>query len=131
MTITKPCNESNTAKSIWNNIERLSVIARTADIHVRARSGNTTQELQSDALLEWQTKQHYVDIWHTLASNQTPVLQSIRVGSTKAINVEITKQLTIQKFIFIDNSTTVIKAVANYTYLSMLVALVLTSFLSS
>lgn len=33
-------------------MERLSVMARTADIHVRARRGNTTQELQRDALLE-------------------------------------------------------------------------------
>ena len=27
-------------------------MARTADIHVRARRGNTTQELQRDALVE-------------------------------------------------------------------------------
>lgn len=50
MTMTNPCNESNTAKSIWNNIDLLSVMARTADIQVRARRGNTTQELQRDAL---------------------------------------------------------------------------------
>ena len=40
-------------------MERLSVMARTADIHVRARRGNTTQELQRDALLE-EKKRHYV-----------------------------------------------------------------------
>ncbi len=50
MTITKPSRESKTAKSIWKSAERRSVMARTADIHVRARRGKTTQELHSDAL---------------------------------------------------------------------------------
>lgn len=50
ITMTNPCNESNTANSIWNSIDLLSVIARTADIHVKARRGRTTQELQRDAL---------------------------------------------------------------------------------
>ena len=50
MTMTKPSSESKTAKRIWKSAERRSVIARTADIHVRARRGKTTQELHSDAL---------------------------------------------------------------------------------
>lgn len=50
MTITKPCRESKTAKRIWNKMERLSVIASTADIQVRAKRGRTTQELHKDAL---------------------------------------------------------------------------------
>lgn len=33
-------------------------MARTADIQVSARSGNTTQELQRDALLKKREKQH-------------------------------------------------------------------------
>lgn len=33
-------------------------MARTADIQVSARSGNTTQELQRDALLKKTEKQH-------------------------------------------------------------------------
>lgn len=51
ITMTKPSNESKTAKRIWKSADRRSVIARTADIQVRARSGRTTQELQRDALL--------------------------------------------------------------------------------
>lgn len=50
MTITKPSRESKTAKRIWKSAERRSVMARTADIHVRARRGKTTQELHKDAL---------------------------------------------------------------------------------
>lgn len=50
MTMTKPSSESKTAKRIWKSAERRSVMARTADIQVRARSGNTTQELHRDAL---------------------------------------------------------------------------------
>lgn len=50
MTITKPSRESKTAKRIWNSTERRSVMARTADIHVRASKGKTTQELHRDAL---------------------------------------------------------------------------------
>ena len=52
MTMTKPSRESKTAKRIWKSAERRSVIARTADIQVRARRGRTTQELHSDALQE-------------------------------------------------------------------------------
>lgn len=50
MTMTKPSKESKTAKRIWKRAERRSVMARTADIQVRARRGNTTQELHKDAL---------------------------------------------------------------------------------
>lgn len=50
MTITKPSRESKTAKRIWKRAERRSVMARTADIHVRANRGKTTQELHKDAL---------------------------------------------------------------------------------
>lgn len=50
MTMTKPWSESKTANRIWNRIERLSVMASTADIQVSARRGKTTQELQRDAL---------------------------------------------------------------------------------
>lgn len=50
MTMTKPSSESNTANRIWKREERRSVMARTADIQVRARRGRTTQELHSDAL---------------------------------------------------------------------------------
>lgn len=50
MTITKPSRESKTAKRIWKRAERRSVMARTADIHVRAKRGKTTQELHKDAL---------------------------------------------------------------------------------
>ena len=50
ITMTKPSNESKTAKRIWKSADRRSVIARTADIQVRARRGSTTQELQRDAL---------------------------------------------------------------------------------
>lgn len=50
MTMTKPSSESKTANRIWKSAERRSVMARTADIHVRARRGKTTQELHSDAL---------------------------------------------------------------------------------
>lgn len=56
MTITKPSSESKTAKRIWKSAERRSVIARTADIHVRARRGKTTQELHSDALQDGRGK---------------------------------------------------------------------------
>lgn len=94
MTITKPCNESNTAKSIWNNMERLSVMARTADIHVRARRGNTTQELQRDALLR-QRKPHHTAVGHVPGNNQTPIPQSILLCGTKTINLETTKQINI------------------------------------
>lgn len=48
--MTKPCAELKTAKRAWNRTERRSVMARTADIQVSARRGNTTQELQSEAL---------------------------------------------------------------------------------
>ncbi|TNN57624.1 hypothetical protein EYF80_032154 [Liparis tanakae] len=50
MTMTKPSSESKTAKRIWKSAERRSVMARTADIQVRASSGRTTQELHRDAL---------------------------------------------------------------------------------
>lgn len=50
ITMTKPSSESKTAKRIWKSAERRSVMARTADIHVRASRGRTTQELHSDAL---------------------------------------------------------------------------------
>lgn len=50
ITITKPSSESKTAKRIWKRAERRSVMARTADIHVRAKRGKTTQELHRDAL---------------------------------------------------------------------------------
>lgn len=46
----KPSRESKTAKRIWKRAERRSVMARTADIQVRANRGRTTQELHSDAL---------------------------------------------------------------------------------
>lgn len=50
MTMMNPSRESKTAKRIWKSAERRSVMANTADIHVRARRGRTTQELHSDAL---------------------------------------------------------------------------------
>lgn len=50
--MTKPCSESKTAKRIWKRVERLSVMARTADIQVRASRGRTTQELHREALGE-------------------------------------------------------------------------------
>lgn len=50
MTMTNPSKESKTAKRIWKSAERRSVMARTADIQVRASRGSTTQELQRDAL---------------------------------------------------------------------------------
>lgn len=50
MTMMKPSKESKTAKRIWKRAERRSVMARTADIQVRARRGRTTQELHSEAL---------------------------------------------------------------------------------
>lgn len=50
MTMMKPSRESKTAKRIWKRAERRSVMARTADIQVRAKRGRTTQELHSDAL---------------------------------------------------------------------------------
>lgn len=53
-------------------MERLSVMARTADIHVRARRGSTTQELQSEALLKEKREQHYVVACHTPDHNQPP-----------------------------------------------------------
>lgn len=49
MTIMKPSRESKTAKRIWKRAERRSVMARTADIQVRASRGRITQELHSDA----------------------------------------------------------------------------------
>lgn len=52
MTMTKPWSESKTANRIWKRMERLSVMASTADIQVSARSGKTTQELQREALRE-------------------------------------------------------------------------------
>lgn len=52
MTMTKPWSESKTANRIWNRMERLSVMASTADIQVSARRGKTTQELQREALRE-------------------------------------------------------------------------------
>lgn len=36
----------------WNNVERRSVMASTADIQVNASRGRTTQELQREALSE-------------------------------------------------------------------------------
>lgn len=54
-------------------MERLSVMARTADIHVRARRGSTTQELQSEALLKEKREQHYVVACHTPDHNQPPL----------------------------------------------------------
>lgn len=54
-------------------MERLSVMARTADIHVRARRGSTTQELQSEALLKEKREQHYVVACHAPGHNQTPL----------------------------------------------------------
>jgi len=56
MTMTKPCRESKTAKRIWNKMERLSVMASTADIQVSANRGSTTQELHREALTH--TKRH-------------------------------------------------------------------------
>lgn len=50
MTMMKPSRESKMANRIWKRAERRSVMARTADIQVRANRGRTTQELQSDAL---------------------------------------------------------------------------------
>lgn len=50
MTMTNPSKESKTAKRIWKSAERRSVMARTADIQVRASRGSTTQELHRDAL---------------------------------------------------------------------------------
>lgn len=50
ITMTKPCSESKTAKRIWKRMERLSVMASTADIQVKASRGRTTQELHRDAL---------------------------------------------------------------------------------
>lgn len=49
MTIMNPSRESKTAKRIWKRAERRSVMARTADIQVRASRGRITQELHSDA----------------------------------------------------------------------------------
>lgn len=43
------------ANRIWKRAERRSVMARTADIQVRASRGRTTQELHSDALKGWKT----------------------------------------------------------------------------
>jgi len=48
--MTKPCAELKTAKRAWKRTERRSVMARTADIQVSASRGNTTQELQSEAM---------------------------------------------------------------------------------
>lgn len=50
ITMMKPSRESKTAKRIWKRAERRSVMARTADIQVRAKRGRTTQELHSEAL---------------------------------------------------------------------------------
>lgn len=50
ITMTNPCSESKTAKRTWKRMERLSVMASTADIQVRASRGRTTQELHRDAL---------------------------------------------------------------------------------
>lgn len=52
ITMTKPCKESKTAKRIWKRMERLSVMASTADIQVKASRGRTTHELHKDALEE-------------------------------------------------------------------------------
>ena len=49
MTIMNPSRESKTAKRIWKRAERRSVMARTADIQVRASRGRITQELHRDA----------------------------------------------------------------------------------
>lgn len=57
MTMMKPSSESKMAKRIWKRAERRSVMARTADIQVRASRGRTTQELQSDALQGEKTDQ--------------------------------------------------------------------------
>lgn len=43
------------ANRIWKRAERRSVMAKTADIQVRASRGRTTQELHSDALKGWKT----------------------------------------------------------------------------
>lgn len=61
--MTKPCAELKTAKRAWKRTERRSVMARTADIHVSARRGSTTQELQSEALREQ---------WHRVCQGDTP-----------------------------------------------------------
>lgn len=76
-------------------MERLSVMARTADIHVRARRGNTTQELQRDALLR-QRKPHHTAAGHVPGNNQTPIPHSILLCGTKAINLETTRQINIR-----------------------------------
>lgn len=77
--------------------------------------------------VERQRKQHYVAACHAPGSNQTPVHQSILVCGTKTINLETIKQITLDSFIyfFIDNPTTVLKAVANYKYLSIVLAPIL------
>lgn len=80
-------------------MERLSVMASTADIHVKARRGNTTQELQRDALLR-PRKQHYVAVRHTPGYSQTPIQQSIFVCGSKTINLETTKQMTFESLIY-------------------------------
>lgn len=54
-------------------MERLSVMASTADIHVRARRGSTTQELQSEALSKQKRQQYYVVARHAPGHNQTPI----------------------------------------------------------
>lgn len=80
-------------------MERLSVMARTADIHVRARRGSTTQELQSEALLKEKREQHYVVACHTPDHNQPPPFtlpESVLLCGTKTINLETTKQITLE-----------------------------------
>lgn len=54
-------------------MERLSVMARTADIHVRARRGSTTQELQREALWKEKREQHYVVACHAPGHKQPPL----------------------------------------------------------
>lgn len=67
MTMMKPSRESKTAKRIWKRAERRSVMARTADIQVRAKRGRTTQELHRDAL-QGEKKQQIRHKRHTQAA---------------------------------------------------------------
>lgn len=102
MTITKPCNESNTAKSIWNNIDLLSVIARTADIQVKARSGNTTQELQRDALLQEREKQHCKIIKIENGKNECSLLNKTYLRmALYQINLKITDKYVIVLVLYV------------------------------
>lgn len=75
ITMTKPCSESKTAKRIWKRMERLSVMASTADIQVKASRGRTTQELHRDALRGGRKGSHRGN-----KSKQTDVDNTIRSG---------------------------------------------------